>query len=88
MYVLSKWPTKSLDILSVKTPHFVCAHVDANIERASRYRSHSTDVNQLGPVEAYMRQAIIWTNAIMLLIGALETNLSENLIGIHTLSFN
>ena len=33
------------------------------------------------------RQAIIWTNAAMLLIGPLETNLSEILIEIHTFSF-
>ena len=34
------------------------------------------------------RQAIIWTNAGILLIDPLETNFSENLIGIHTFSFN
>ena len=32
-------------------------------------------------------QAIIWTNAEILLIGPLGTNLSENLIGIQTFSF-
>ena len=32
------------------------------------------------------RQAIIWTNAGILLIGALETNVSENLIKIYTFS--
>ena len=32
-------------------------------------------------------QAIIWTNAAILLIGPLETNLSEILIGIQTFSF-
>ena len=32
-------------------------------------------------------QAIIWTNAGILLIGPLETNFSEILIGIQTLSF-
>ena len=33
------------------------------------------------------RQAIIWTNAGVLLIGPLETNFSENSIEIHTFSF-
>ena len=33
------------------------------------------------------RQAIIWTNAGLLLIGPLETNFSEILIEIHTFSF-
>ena len=33
------------------------------------------------------RQAIIWTNAAILLIGHLETNFSEILIKIHTFSF-
>ena len=33
-------------------------------------------------------QAIIWTNAGILLIGPLGTNFSENLIGIQTFSFN
>ena len=33
------------------------------------------------------RQAIIWTNAWILLIGPLGTNFSENLIEIHTFSF-
>ena len=33
------------------------------------------------------RQAIIWTNAGILLIGALRTNFSEILIGIQTFSF-
>ena len=33
------------------------------------------------------RQAIIWTNAGILLIGPLETNFSEILIGIQTFSF-
>ena len=33
------------------------------------------------------RQAIIWTNDGLLLIGPLETNFSEILIEIHTLSF-
>ena len=32
------------------------------------------------------RQAIIWTNAGLVLIGHLETNFSEILIGIHTFS--
>ena len=34
------------------------------------------------------RQAIIWTNAAILLIGPLGTNFSEFLIVIHTCSFN
>ena len=34
------------------------------------------------------RQAIIWTNAGIVLIGPLGTNFSENLIEIHVLSFN
>ena len=33
------------------------------------------------------RQAIIWTNAEILLIGPLGTNFSEIFIGIHTFSF-
>ena len=33
------------------------------------------------------RQAIIWTNAVILLIGPLGTNFSEILIGIQTFSF-
>ena len=33
------------------------------------------------------RQAIIWTNAGILLTGPWGTNFSENLIGIHTFSF-
>ena len=33
------------------------------------------------------RQAIIWTNAVILLIGPLETNVSEILIKIKTFSF-
>ena len=33
------------------------------------------------------RQAIIWTNAGILLIGPLGTNFNENLIEIHTFSF-
>ena len=40
--------------------------------------------NGLSP---HRRQAIIWTNAGILLIGPLGTNFSENLIGIQTLSF-
>ena len=40
--------------------------------------------NGLSPVR---RQAIIWTNARKLLIGPLETNFSEILIGIQTFSF-
>ena len=32
-------------------------------------------------------QAIVWTNAGILLIGPLETNVSENLIAIYTFSF-
>ena len=32
-------------------------------------------------------QVIIWTNAVILLIGSLETNFSEILIGIQTFSF-
>ena len=34
-----------------------------------------------------LRQAIIWTNAGILLIGPLETNFSEYLIEIQTFSF-
>ena len=34
------------------------------------------------------RQAIIWTNAGILLVGSLETNFSEILMEIHTFSFN
>ena len=34
------------------------------------------------------REAIIWTNARILLIGPLETNFSEFLVVIHTFSFN
>ena len=34
------------------------------------------------------RQAIIWTNAGILLIGPLEINLSEILMEINTVSFN
>ena len=34
------------------------------------------------------RQAIIWTNTGILLIGTLETNFSDFLIVIHTFSFN
>ena len=33
------------------------------------------------------RQAIIWTNDVILLIGPLGTNFNENLIGIQTFSF-
>ena len=33
------------------------------------------------------RQAIIWTNAGVLLIGPLRTNISEILIEIHTFSY-
>ena len=40
--------------------------------------------NGLSPVR---RQAIIWTNAGILLIGALGTNFNEILIEIHTFSF-
>ena len=40
--------------------------------------------NGLAP---YRHQASIWTNAGVLLIGTLETNLSEILIEIHTFSF-
>ena len=40
--------------------------------------------NGLSPAR---RQAIIWTNAGILLIGPWETNFSEILIGIHTFSF-
>ena len=35
----------------------------------------------------HLRQAIIWTNAGILLIGPWGTNFSEILIGIHTFSF-
>ena len=38
------------------------------------------------PSDAYMRQAIIWTNAWLLLIEPLGTNFSEILIGIQTFS--
>ena len=41
--------------------------------------------NGLSPVR---RQAIIWTNAVVLLIGPLGTNFSETLMGIQTFSFN
>ena len=34
------------------------------------------------------RQAVIWTNAGIFLIGLLTTNFSEILIEIHTFSFN
>ena len=34
------------------------------------------------------RQAIIWTNAGILLIGPLGTNFSETLIGVWTFSFD
>ena len=34
------------------------------------------------------RQAIVWTNDGISTIGPLETNFSENLIGIQTISFN
>ena len=58
-------------------------------------------VNSLRPSDAYMltiigsdngmspgrRQAIIWTNAVILLIGPLGTNFSEILIEILTFSF-
>ena len=40
--------------------------------------------NGLSPVR---RQAIIWTNAEILLIGPLGTNFSQILIKIHTISF-
>ena len=40
--------------------------------------------NGLSPAQ---RQAIIWTNAGILLIGPLETNFSEILIGIQTFPF-
>ena len=42
-------------------------------------------VNVLSPGR---RQAIIWTNADMLLIGPLGTIFSEILLEIHTFSFN
>ena len=39
------------------------------------------------PMAPYRHQAIIWTNAEILFIGPLETNVSEILIEVLTLSF-
>ena len=44
-------------------------------------------VNSLRPSDAYMRQAIIWTNDGILLIRTLRTNFSEILSEIHSFSF-
>ena len=44
-------------------------------------------LTSIGSDNSGRRQAIIWTNAEILLIGPLETNFSENLIAIHTFSF-
>ena len=49
-----------------------------------------SNLNIIGPdngVSPGRRQAIIWTNAGILLIGPLGTNFSEILIEIHTFSF-
>ena len=52
------------------------------------YRYNFSSVNSLRPSDAYMRrQAIIWTNAGILLIGPLGTNFSEILGEILTFSF-
>ena len=45
---------------------------------------HQCSVNGLSPGQ---RQAIIWTNVGLLLIGPLGTNISETLINIQTFSF-
>ena len=49
--------------------------------------SNSTIIGPDNGLSPGRRQAIIWTNAGILLIGAWGTNLSEILISIHTFSF-
>ena len=49
--------------------------------------SRSTIIGSDNGLSPGRRQAIIWTDAGILLIGPLETNLSEIFIGIYTFSF-
>ena len=49
--------------------------------------SKLTNIGSDNGLSAGRRQAIIWTNAGILLFGPLGTNFSENLIGIKTFSF-
>ena len=49
--------------------------------------SKLTNIDSDNGLSPERRQAIIWTNVGILLIGPLGTNFSEFLIGIHTFSF-
>ena len=49
--------------------------------------THITIIGSDNDLSSDRRQAIIWTNAVILLIGPLGTNFSENLIKIITFSF-
>ena len=51
------------------------------------YVSKLTSIGSDNDLLPGQRQAIIWTNAGILLIGPLGTNFSENLIEIHIFSF-
>ena len=72
--------------LPTQTPHaMVITHWGRVTHiRVSKLTTIGSD-NGLSPVR---RQAIIWTNAIILLIGPLGTNFSETLIEIYAFSFN
>ena len=50
--------------------------------------SKLTNIGSDNGLSPRRRQAIIWTNAGILLVGTLGTNISEFLIVIHTFSFN
>ena len=67
----------------LKSPQKCAQTQDAILKCVVKLTSIGSD-NGLSPGR---RQAIIWTNTGILLIGPLETNFIEILIGIQTLSF-
>ena len=63
------------------------AQMASNMENVSIWWRHHVRLSDEYGLSPVLCQAIIWTNAGILLIGPLGTNFSELLIRVHTFSF-
>ena len=79
------------EIIYRNTPSLVTWHLARLMTHWGRVThicvSNITIISSDNGLSPGRRQALIWTNAEILLIGPLETNFSEILIGIQTFSF-
>ena len=84
---------KSTHLCSTETVFFVRYNVTSKVSIKMEFTTQLTHWGRVMHMRQYnipilvRRQAIIWTNAAILLIGPLGTNFSEILTAIHTFSF-